>query len=590
MAQTRDPLEDLQRHLGQLEEQVDKLILALDEWRQWKQEYEALRTDVLALPSITTPKALGQTRRDFKGELVNEKELVDIFGRDDSRKRDQVVSTISNRLDYVSKNIATLEKQLEAAENKLAAARVVTNPDATDDDGLPITEISEELDDDDNVVSFSLRQPGNNQPQLMQALEKAGIKDLPSGTHEPASGITPSTAGSSAAVPSHTTGAKQKSRQDGEKIEEAPRAKQPPKKKSVTFAEDTKETNEESPNNAVQRLEELYRQAKDQETILSDPIRPADESQEDADLREDMIRYNKQTMMYEMAPIVAELNLEEGSTDDDDWNYDESEEDDDDEDQWGRSTSGVIDDDYKREMLELKERLSKQTFGEQKESDEIDDEFAEGVGRIAIRHDKSGAPQNGSDLPGTNGNALTNSTSQDDVKKSVRFASTLDVSGASSPSPRQQPPQAQHAQTDPLSDVMERRSSGPNNIASTPHRKQSRFRKERTNNNPATQMPPIAPEKPTDAAKYAPSGPEGQTLASTILEHEPSNEIKEPDELDANLLHQQVTEEYYKMRNKMIGRQGGFLKENTDAIQPLEEEEGGPKRVSRFKAARLAKS
>jgi unconventional prefoldin RPB5 interactor 1 len=88
--------------------------------------------------------------------------------------------------------------------------------------------------------------------------------------------------------------------------------------------------------------------------------------------------------------------------------------------------------------------------------------------------------------------------------------------------------------------------------------------------------------------RYAPSGPEGQTLVSTILEREPSAEAKEPDELDATLLHQQVTEEYYKMRNKMINQRGGFLKENTDPIQPLDEEEGGPKRLSRFKAARLA--
>ncbi|KAI0976881.1 Prefoldin subunit-domain-containing protein [Xylaria arbuscula] len=590
MAQIRDPLEDLQKHLGQIEEQVDKLILALDEWQQWKQEYEALRTDVLALPSITTPKTRAQTRRAFKGELVNEKELIDIFGRDDSRKRDQVVSTISNRLDYVTKNIATLEKQLEAAENKLAAARVVTNPEATDDDGLPITEISEELDDDDNVVSFSLRQPGNSQPQLMDALEKAGIKELPSGAHESAPGTTPDTTSSSAADPSDSSGAKQRPRQDGAAVAKIPQAKQPPKKKSVTFAEDTKETNEERPSNAVQRLEELYRQAKDQENILSDPIRPADESPEDADLREDMIRYNKQTMMYEMAPIVAELNLEDGSADDDGWDYDENEEDDDDEDEWGRSTSGIVDDDYKREMLELKERLSKQAFGEQKEADEEDDEFSEGIGRIAIRQEKSSATQNNSNLLDTNGNAPTNSTSQDNVKKSVRFAPTLDVSEASSPSPRQQPLQAQHSEIDPLSDVTERRSSGPSNIAPKSGRKQSRFRKERANGPPATQTPLIAPEKPTDIGKYAPSGPEGQTLASTILEHEPSSEIKEPDELDANFLHQQVTEEYYKMRNKMIGRQGGFLKENTDAIQPLEEEEGGPKRVSRFKAARLAKS
>ncbi|KAI0435000.1 Prefoldin subunit-domain-containing protein [Xylaria sp. FL1042] len=591
MTQVRDPLHDLEKHLAQLEEQIDKLIIALDEWRQWKQEYETLRTDVQALAATATRTVLSQTRQAFKGELVNEKELVDIFGRDDSKKRDQVISTISNRLDYVSRNITTLAKQLEAAENKLAAARVVSNPEATDEDGLPITEISEELDDDDNVISYSLRQPGNSQPQLIEALEKAGIKELPSSAHEPMSSITSTTQNATATASSNSTNAKPQPPPDAGSTAHGPQAKQPPKKKSVTFTEDTKEADERKPSNSVQRLEELYRQAKEQENIILDPIMPADDSPEDAELREDMIRYNKETMLYEMAPIVAELELEEGSGDnDDDWDYDDSEEEDDDEDQWGRSTSGVVDDQYRREMLELKERLSKQTFGEQKESDGEDDEFAEGIGRIAIRHEQSGPIQNSSDLPAANENPPIKSTSEDEVKKSVRFASTLDIAEPPSSSPQLQPSQTQSPDIDPLSDVVERRSSGPSNVASSSGRKPSRFRKERANGPPAVQMPPIAPEKPTDITKYAPSGPEGQTLAPTILEHEPSNEIKEPDELDANLLHQQVTEEYYKMRNKMIGRQGGFLKENTDPIQPLEEEEGGPKRVSRFKAARLAKS
>ena len=531
--------------------------------------------------------SLTQTRQAFKGELVNEKELVDIFGRNDSKKRDQIISTVSNRLDYVSRNIDTLSKQLEAAENRLAAARVVTNPDATDEDGLPITEISEQLDDDDNVISYTLRRPGNNQPQLLEALEKAGITELPSGSHEavPSTKIKSASTSDVASYDPSTT--KQPSGLGGGRSTETPKPKQPPKKKSVTFAEDTKEANEEKPSDHVQRLEELYLQAKDQENIISDPVMPADESAEDAQLREDMIRYNKETMMYEMAPIVAELALEEGSGDEDDWSYDDSGEEDD-EDQWGRSKSGVVDDEYKRQMLELKERLSKQTFGEQKEpGNEEDDEFDEGIGRISIRREESAPVPNASDQPPANDDAPVESVSQDEVKKSVRFDTNLDIA---EPPASPQPKPVQQPEIDPLSDVVERRSSRVSNNASASTKKQSRFRKERTGGVPVTQAPIIAPEKPTDTTKYAPSGPEGQTLASEVLEHEPSGKVKEPDELDANFLHQQVTEEYYRMRNRMIGRNGGFLKENTDPIQPLEEEEGGPKRVSRFKAVRLAKS
>jgi unconventional prefoldin RPB5 interactor 1 len=97
MAYIRDPLHDLEKHLAQLEQQIDKLIIALDEWRQWKTEYEALRTDVQALSSTATRTALAETRKAFVGELIDEKELVDIFGRDDSKKCHQILSIVSNR-------------------------------------------------------------------------------------------------------------------------------------------------------------------------------------------------------------------------------------------------------------------------------------------------------------------------------------------------------------------------------------------------------------------------------------------------------------------------------------------------------------
>ncbi|KAJ2968822.1 hypothetical protein NUW58_g10134 [Xylaria curta] len=481
-----------------------------------------------------------------------------------------------------------IPKRLEAAESKLAATRAVSDPEATDEEGLPITEISEELDDDDNVISYSLRRPGDNQPQLLQALERAGIKELPSGSHEPVSFIASDTQKSAATVPSSHVDTKEQSQSIGENTAEASQARKTQKKKSVTFTEDTKEADEEKPSSTVQRLEELYRQARNQENLISDPVMPADESPEDAALREDMILYNKETMMYEMAPIVAELKLEEESSDDDDWNYDDDDEDD--EDEWGRSTSGVVDDEYRRQMLELKERLSKQTFGEEKAlNEDEDDEYSEGIGRITVRHERPASAQSGSDSPAAKGD-VADSTSKNEAKKSVRFAPNLDIAEPSPPAAQLEPPSAQHSEVEPFSDIVERNPLGANKTTATSGRKVSKFRKERINGDSTTEATPIIPEKPTDHTRYAPSGPEGQTLASTVLEHKPSGEIKEPDELDANLLHQQVTEEYYKMRNKMIGRQGGFLKENTDAIQPLEEEEGGPKRVSRFKAARLAKS
>lgn len=93
-------------------------------------------------------------------------------------------------------------------------------------------------------------------------------------------------------------------------------------------------------------------------------------------------------------------------------------------------------------------------------------------------------------------------------------------------------------------------------------------------------------------SRSVPTGPEGLPLASSIVEREVSVSVSaaEPDELDPQLLHQEVATEYHKMRNRMIQRQGGFAKEEETEIVPYTEEEGGPKKMSRFKAARLARS
>lgn len=68
----------------------------------------------------------------------------------------------------------------------------------------------------------------------------------------------------------------------------------------------------------------------------------------------------------------------------------------------------------------------------------------------------------------------------------------------------------------------------------------------------------------------------------------------EPDMHDPALLQQEVATEYYKKRNLMVQKQGGFrdmdaeIEERTGRVE-LTEVEGGPKKMSRFMAARLAR-
>ncbi|XXH06036.1 hypothetical protein Hte_012481 [Hypoxylon texense] len=615
MAAARDSFIDLERHRQLLEENVKKLSKALDHWKQWRAEHEALRAEVDALPPTASRQELRSTREKFQAELYHQvldaKELVDIFGRDDSKKAEQIISTLTNRLDYVRKNIDTLTKQLEEAENKLAAVTVVVNPDATDEEGLPITEIMEELDDDDNVISYSLRRPGDSQPQLLEALKKAGITDfspdtsttsvpeasqdapippaqIPENSHENAPEL-------SQKIPSP-------SKQPEEPKIEAPKKTKPvTKKKSVTFSEDTKSGEQYEQSETAKRLEEILQKAKDQQSIISDPVFPADESQEDRELREHMIRYNKETMEYEMGPIVAEIQMEEGSTGGDTDDYDDSEDNDDEEDQWGRSKV-EFDDDWKRQMLELKERLSNYNFDDEEDASDNEEDIVEGMGRITIRREggEISVSNAGAEVdPESAAASITKDTipaPAEDIPKKVRFAQNLDIAESSGPAPDvAKPKQPKRAVVDPFSDVVERSGGKSQPVANsnTQPKRVSRFRKERTNDPPINTIPvaldgtPILPDKPSNYGNLAPSGPEGRTLANSVLEHEPSSKVKEPDEFDADLLQKQVLEDYNKKRNQFIHRQGGFLKEDENPIQPLDEEQGGPKRMSRFKAARL---
>ena len=83
---------------------------------------------------------------------------------------------------------------------------------------------------------------------------------------------------------------------------------------------------------------------------------------------------------------------------------------------------------------------------------------------------------------------------------------------------------------------------------------------------------------------------------STVIERpfDPSltSRPTEPDEFDPNLLRQEVATEYQRMRNRIAQRQGGFSAREEDdetGEVPLTEAEGGPKKMSRFKAARLGR-
>ncbi len=590
MAQAKDHLSDLERHVQILEEKTATLQSSLVHWQKWYLEYAALKEEVAGLAPDPEPRAeLARIRRDFDSDVLTRKEVDEIFGKHDLKPRSQILSVLSRRVDYVEQNMQAVQKLLAAEEHKLAAASVVAHPDAGTDEstGLPITDIIEQLDDEDNVVDYRLQSGGDVHPKILDALNKAGIS-------EPSEGETDGTSAPAVSAASEEeTGGRRSSQQreqpggsaasrpnrkevlvpDAEQDQEASS-----QRKSVSFAEDTKPGHESAEAVAARvtsEREQIMQNAKELEAIdLSSAAMPEDESEEDRELRRQMLQYG----MSEIGPVVAELELEEGGSDDDEFSYDETDEDDS-EDEFGRSKTSVLTESYIERMKELEKRLGVQsafTAEPHRPKTEPPEEGIGGIGRIAVRPPET-SPSEG------NGDAVSTG------KKSVKFAA--DVPEAKPEKPK----------VNPLGDVLERESSPtaqPQTSNEAPTKRTSRFKKERelpTSSSPSLpQGPHQVPARFREALQQdtmpeIPTGPEGQIIANTLVEREVSSTPRNPDDFNGELLYQAASVEYNRLRNREIQRQGGFMKEDESPISPPEQDEPAP-RVSRFKAARLSRT
>ena len=423
-------------------------------------------------------------------------------------------------------------------------------------------------------------------------------------------------------------------------------------KKNVTFAENTKEPDHEfqSPVQAAKADNEIE---KNEAVILNDmktkttlgervlidsndldsskvpPIIPTNESPEDAELRRQMLQYN----MNEVGAIVAEIELDDDGSytsysedEDENGQYDSSIDDDEDEDEHGRRTHSIIDDEYRREMQELERKLNASMI--------------ENVGKGPIL-----LPTYASEDTHTEHNSMHESTpkgSKAEKKKGVRFAQDLEV--ASPPRPnigKSKSYTSDDPPTRPITeDIIER--SHPSKMVSPTMtaKKPSKFKALRTDisnvsqpeRNVSSTADPLRKDvsspaqeseksvrdanfnlsttrsKPEPFSKFnqlvdangyrqVPEGPLGKTHADVLVERpltsKPGAAI-EPDELDPALLHQEVAMEYHRMRNRIIQRNGGFMQsdepEQEDLAATTEDgDDGGGRKMSRFKAARLAR-
>ncbi|KAL7787390.1 Prefoldin subunit domain-containing protein [Trichoderma ceciliae] len=599
MPDARDSFLDLEKHRLRLEGNVSKLQKALQHWQTWDADYEALKEEVEAVTTADEAVELRRIHGEFDGELLSGKEMDEIFRQPCLKTKEQIINVLERRIDYVSKNIETLRKQLDTAEIKYAAATVVSQPDATDEDGQPILDIVEELDDDDNVVSFRLNKPGESFGNVEALLKKAGVTD----DSEPE-------AEKKDLVSSRTVDREESSKSSEQGLDAVAPPKSPsPKpgngiKKTVSFSEDTKSAEEPEPEISwrAKRVKEIMSAAQGQEDIgMQAAVIPKDESQEDAALRQQMLRYG----MSEVGAVVAELELEEGDSggdseadegfDDDD---DEEEEDDeDDEDQYGRYKGSIVTDKYRQRMLQLEEKLginSHASKGPPKVDEEESSDVDEGIGRIRVNREtkasssfaasKAAAP--------SKSNLKETQTGDSEAKKGVRFAHSLDVAPEREPSvPTVR--QKKKGVVDPLSDIVERTtSSKPAKSQDQLAKRASRFKKTKGNTDSASAVPKgpldIRPRFLDEDRQPVPTGPEGATIADTLVERESTAAAIPPDEVNDMMSHHEVADEYQRMRRKFIQREGGFLKPDESPIQPIHDEED-QEPMSRFKAARLSR-
>ncbi|KAL5612304.1 hypothetical protein BROUX41_000161 [Berkeleyomyces rouxiae] len=574
MSGVRDSFLDLERQRQRLKDQASQLRQSLGYWRTWDADYETLKEELNAIPEATrdSKSSLLAVKKGVESTIITAKELDVIFGGDnDTRTYDQIISVLDGRIDTGSKNVTSLERGLESTENKLAATTVIMNPDATDEEGQPFTDIIEELDDDDNVISYRLAKPGDNSLQIRELLEKAGVKNLPSSGDnsgkESGSGPSSSKAASQATInkgeppqTSDTASKKALTMQPKlikQEIQNTLSQPEPPSSKSVVaFTNDTKsESKSETPgplSRAAQRVQNIMDTAKAQEQISKkDPKIPENESDEDAQLRRDMLKYG----LGEVGAVVAEMFIDE-ENDEEDWGSDPDYESDESDD-FGQSKYSVISDDYRQKMLELEKKLGFQSqFArqlEEKIASEPDDAEErpgdEGIGRIVVQKEGNRSPSatstatmasgaspatpTASDDPGTSDTTSTPATKTAETtattsklkksepnesaksnadkaesanceaepksaKKSVRFAEMLDIApqkpgGKSTPRRAKLPKVTDDDVPDTITDVVERNTSS-NNRRKKGGKKASRFKKAMASETQGSSTPARTPD------------------------------------------------------------------------------------------------
>jgi len=597
-------LAGIEKQRLQLEENIAQLRKSLRHWLTLEIDYEGLKEEFLALPQDASLEDCLQAAQESKADLVDEKELRSLLTSGGSRHRQpqQVVELLTKRVDYVSRNVETIRKQLSDAEKKRNALLLAEEPEHREDAGLPLTEITEELDETGQVISTKIHMPGADAPQLIDVLKRAGVHDL----HETGGTIT------------RVETAPGRRGVDATMHEEIAILDQPPA--APKFDQQQQGDNQEQDGSSINDVVKVNANA-----TLSKPrststaaVNPND-TEEEAVLRQEMIEYG----LDEVGAIVAELDLQEDASDisydegDDNFEVDSEFEDefendmdeDESEDETGKANRLAISSKYRRKMEELEKKLGLKVMENLGPTPDLPPEVqaeldrppaAEAAGKAAIaRHEATGK----SSMKNTQPEALDQLRAEPKKKKKVTFSQTLDIAQEDHKDvlATTNGSQVVEPKVKAVGDVVVERTNRSDQSdlpqAPAPPVKTSKFKSARLSTPQTPMFPP-----PMDFAgnkSQTSGGPPGKLVADAVIERPTvdgdSTAAPDPNDIDEEIHRREIATEFYRMRNRRIHEQGGFVGEGEadnygdEVAPPLMEDEstGKVRKVSRFKAARI---
>lgn len=502
------------------------------------------------------------------------------------------------------------------------------------EEGLPLTEIQEELDEEGNIVckcprnspnehllmlfstASTITHPGQAALEIVQALRQAGVTDL-----EP---LKSSEGSLQHKVEANASRQEPRLGKPDMTYDTVPAQLPPPEPLSENLLDDSLKVATKAPKKSVTPAENIeapepvhiptpaapsepasYRigpalargsfhrggrvielDENDQE-IGSTPTIPLGESPEDAARRRAMLEYS----LSEVGAVVAELDLEDVDSadsyddgDNDDENGDIYADDDEEEDEFGRSLRPGITDEYRDKMLELEKKLNArmlENVGPMPHNPALE-EVVKSAHRLVVQKDQVAVE--------TGAGSYRSSRI---AKKGVRFADELNISSDPKPVPDEERPAFKKLleKSTVSESIVERSPSAATLSAQTETlRKISRFKSTRaaampfiTQNVSGTAAKSVNtsvhpankdehPQSKTDVPGFEP----GEVLTTNVLERPVSLcNVSGPDEdaLNPAILQREAAVAYHKIRNQMIQRNGGFLPSERDK---LEEEEQGP--------------